>query len=142
MRKISKKELALVDMIKTVIIDDSESTLYVLKQVIDRHGDFKVVKVFSNPQKAFKTFVETPEKIDLLIVDYQMPSMNGVELISELNKLKKRKYFTCIVILSAVKTPELHTKAKDIAFASEYFTKPILFEDLEEIKNEYFKKQL
>ena len=47
--------------------------------------------------------------IDLLITDYQMPIMNGVELIREVRKMKGYKFIP-ILLLSAVKN---ETKKKE-----------------------------
>lgn len=66
-----------------VIVDDTANQLVFLELIINQCG-FVPIK-FSNPSKALE-YIKT-NKIDLLITDYNMPEMDGIELIREVKKI-------------------------------------------------------
>ncbi len=90
-QKIAKKE------VKNKIImlaDDEEMLSELLSEMLESTG-YYVIKVRTG-EEVLKVLTEEL-KIDLLIIDYNMPGMNGLECIAELRKLN----FNVPVILSS-----------------------------------------
>jgi CheY-like chemotaxis protein len=64
---------------KILIIDDDEKFLNLLKEYIEHYYPLLHVRTYTNPLKALK---EINQDIDLLIVDLEMPKMDGTKIIT------------------------------------------------------------
>lgn len=77
-----------------MLADDEEMLSDILGEMLETYG-YYVVKVKSS-EEAIQVLTEEI-KIDLLIIDYNMPQMNGIECVAELRK----RNFNMPVILSS-----------------------------------------
>lgn len=77
-------------MKKIVLVDDNADLLETFEEFIMVFNDAKCV-TFLNPLDAL-AFISDNKDIDILITDYQMPQMNGFELVQRLleNEVKIR----------------------------------------------------
>src|SRR5437660_1231623 len=73
-------------MSKILCIDDSVSGLSVRRQLFERHGH-QVITARSGVE-GIERFRK--EKVDLAVVDYVMPEMNGGETIRQLRKINAK----------------------------------------------------
>lgn len=97
-------------MKKTVlIVDDFENTRWVIEFAI-KSLDVNVLTA-SNGVEALKFF--DGRKIDLLITDYNMPEMNGVELVENVRKLEVYTFIP-IIMLTTERNIEKMKKAQDV----------------------------
>lgn len=71
-------------MIRLVIVDDHLIVSEGVQQLLS--ADFIVTGIFDVPQKALE-FVRT-QPVDILVVDYKMPQMNGVEFFQKCREAK------------------------------------------------------
>mgnify|MGYP000108933150 CR=1 FL=1 len=80
-----------------LIVDDSTSMRAVIKKIVKASG-FNVGKFFeaSNGVEALKVLNE--EWLDLVLTDYNMPDMNGLELVEEMNKDDHLKSIPAVMI--------------------------------------------
>ena len=69
---------------KIVVVDDEENITSSLKVLLNLEG-FRDLHFFNNPKLALE-FLKT-EAPDLIISDFLMPDMNGLEFLSEANKM-------------------------------------------------------
>jgi len=82
-------------MIRYIIVDDEPKVLEYVKSKIDTMAnDFglKHIKSYHSSKKAFEEI--NPDDYDLLIVDYDMPVYNGIELAQRIAKDKKIIFLT------------------------------------------------
>jgi len=70
-----------------IYIVDDEPLLSDLAEV-SLQSDGYEIKQFQDPELAWKTFVRDDPKPDLLLTDYAMGKMNGLELIQKCKELK------------------------------------------------------
>jgi response regulator RpfG family c-di-GMP phosphodiesterase len=77
------------------LVDDSLTLLEVIKRILLREG-YRVA-TFQNPKHALK--MSSDLKPHVLLSDYQMPNMNGVELIK---KIKKTSPKTVCILMSGI----------------------------------------
>ena len=71
-------------MIKIIIADDQEIVCEGLKKILQSDPDIKVIGIANNGQQALDlVHHQTP---DLVLMDLQMPIMNGVQAIRQLRK--------------------------------------------------------
>jgi signal transduction histidine kinase len=63
---------------RILLVDDEKALLEIGRQALERRG-FRV-SAHASPVEAFKHFEAGPEMVDLLITDYNMPGMSGLQL--------------------------------------------------------------
>lgn len=123
-------------MIKILIVDDKEANLYsldaLLQEIKHDEFDFEVMKALSGAEALELAINE--ENIKLIILDIQMPDMDGFEVAKYLKSSSKTKDIP-IVFLTAVFKSEEFIKNGFSLGAVDYFTKPIeKFQLLNKIK--------
>ncbi|MBA3030625.1 MAG: response regulator, partial [Desulfobacteraceae bacterium] len=62
---------------KILVVDDDRSTREMIYKILSRTGDYSIQKVSTGTEASVKLGIEKP---DLVILDMQMPDMNGVEI--------------------------------------------------------------
>ncbi len=107
---------------KILIVDDNHDNLYTLRQLIEKHMDAKVLEADSG-KKAIEIALENPD-IDLIVLDIQMPEMDGFETASLLKIRKKTQDIPIIFLTAAFKTEEFQQRGYDVG-AADYLLKPI-----------------
>ena len=109
---------------KILIIDDNNSSIKLISKILDKHN---ILYDSSNLGKEALDRIRKGDKYDLILLDEDMPYMNG---ISVMNKFSKIKGFDIKVILltrnNSIKYDEGY---KDSGF-SDYIIKPIDKDDL------------
>ena len=72
---------------KVLIIDDEPDLCKVMKLNLESTGEFEVATAVSGEEGLGRV---KEEEFDLLITDFQMPGMNGIEVVEKVKKLKPR----------------------------------------------------
>ncbi len=62
-----------------LLVDDNKDILRLMSTVLEGLTD-ATIECFNTPQSALAAFAESPEKYALVITDFEMPGMDGVEL--------------------------------------------------------------
>jgi CheY-like chemotaxis protein len=70
---------------RILIVDDDNVNAMLAKSVLERNGC--LVQIASNPVKALEKYAREKDSIDLVIIDYFMPSLDGGEAVQHLRKL-------------------------------------------------------
>ena len=112
-------------MKKTIlIVDDFKNSLFVIGFTIQQKG-YKVLKAISGAE-ALNHLDSQP--VHLIITDYHMPKMNGLQLVE---KIKANIHYakTPIFILSTETNPEIKAKAAK-AGVTAWIKKPFNIEQL------------
>ncbi|ABC30741.1 FOG: CheY-like receiver [Hahella chejuensis KCTC 2396] len=110
-------------MATLAIIDDEENVLRAIQRIL-RKKPWKVL-IFSDPYEAIDALKKEP--VDLVISDYRMPEMNGVEL---LNSLKDVRPEALRILLSGQADIDGVTSAINDAEIYRFISKPWSDEDL------------
>ena len=112
-------------MLKQIlIVDDSESIREVLAFSISNAG-FQVL-VACDGIEALKYF--DGRTIDLLLTDYHMPNLNGLELILKIRQIEHYKFIP-ILVLTTENQVEIIREAR-VSGATGWLTKPFNTEKL------------
>jgi PAS domain S-box-containing protein len=107
---------------KLLIVDDNVNNLYALRTLIQNHMDVEVVEATSG-QMALDIALATPD-LDLIVLDIQMPEMDGFQTASMLKIRNKTKDIPIIFLTAAFKTDEFQKKGYAVG-AVDYLLKPI-----------------
>jgi len=107
---------------KLLIVDDNKNNLFALRTLIQKHMDVEVLEATSG-QMALDIALSTPD-LDLIVLDIQMPVMDGFQTASMLKIRKKTKDIPIIFLTAAFKTDEFQKKGYDVG-AVDYLLKPI-----------------
>ncbi|WP_373000809.1 response regulator [Sulfurimonas sp.] len=102
-----------------LVVDDSALYASFLKQNFLLHH-FKVISA-SNGKEALEK-LETYPEIELVITDYHMPVMDGLEFVREIRKTRTKKDLSIIVLTSDTNSYTTSRFLKD--GANDYITKP------------------
>ena len=78
-------ETTLLNDIRVLIIDDDNISAMLAKSVLECNGC--AVQIETHPLKALEKYARNKDSIDLVIVDYFLPSLDGGETIQHLRKL-------------------------------------------------------
>lgn len=118
---------------KILIIDDNNSSIKLISKILDKHN---ILYDSSNLGKEALDRIRKGDKYDLILLDEDMPYMNG---ISVMNKFSKIKGFDTKVILLTKNSNIIYDDIyKDSGF-SDYIIKPIDKDDLMNKINKYLK---
>lgn len=117
-----------------LIVDDEENARIGLKKLLALDG-FHVAAV-SNGYEALDYLDRHP--IDLVITDINMPEMNGLVFLRELN----RSYPSInVIMVTAYGGVESYLEAMNLG-AFEYLNKPVRFEELKAVMERIFNRNL
>jgi len=108
--------------LKILIVDDIEANIISLEYLLnDYFEDIDILKA-ENGEEALK--IAFSSHVDLIILDIQMPVLDGFETASFLKKNKKTKEIPIIFLTAAFKEEEFSKKGFAVG-AVDYLTKPI-----------------
>ncbi len=108
-----------------LVVDDSLSSRALLKHILEMQ-QFKVI-VASNAEEALSILAEQPD-IRLALIDYEMPGMNGYELIHEIRKQCSKEELALIGI-SASEEDEVSAQFLKSG-ANDFIRKPFSYEEI------------
>ncbi len=127
-----------------LLIEDDESTGEMLTECIESESSFRV-KLLQSGEEMLLHLQEQDEPIpSLLIVDYLLPGMNGLQLIDHLQRLKTFKQVPTIFMTAATISDDVKVvlQHRNITL----ITKPLdlneLIDSLEYIRNNSFQQLL
>ena len=107
---------------RILIVDDNQNNLFTLRALIRRHMDVEVLEA-SSGQEALDIALHDP-RIDLIVLDVQMPEMDGFQTATMLKVRQKTRDIPIIFLTAAYKTDEFQQKGYDVG-AADYLLKPI-----------------
>ncbi len=127
---------------RIIIIDDNKIDCFINQKIISLSLKYRVPKIFNSAIEALDYF-ENAEKdenssifldIDFILLDINMPSMNGFEF---LNKLAKLQMFIInpvdvFFLSSSICEPDI-SEALSNKFCTGYITKPLTREKINDI---------
>jgi two-component system response regulator RpfG len=104
-----------------VIVDDQLTSRQILVQLVKSFETRYEIQSFANPIEATNWMAKNP--FDLLMVDYKMPEMNGIEVIRKI-----RAYPACepipIIMITSIEDRQVRYDALE-AGATDFLMKPV-----------------
>jgi two-component system, chemotaxis family, chemotaxis protein CheY len=118
-------------MMRAMIVDDSRAMRSLLRKLMQENG-FEVVAEAENGRDALEHLKRLPF-VDLTLLDWNMPIMNGYELLCEVRKNPAWKEMRVMLVTTETEASQI-LRALD-AGADEYLIKPFVKEALREKLN-------
>lgn len=111
-----------------LIVDDSNATRSLIKSVIEEVGDINTFEAATG----FEALKALPQQsFDLIIVDINMPDINGFELLDFVKNNDQYKSIPVVIVSTESSEDD---KEKGMALgAAAYLTKPFKLEELQSI---------
>lgn len=107
-------------MKKALVVDDSKAIRGMLARILNRHG-FEVLQA-GDGYEALTALDGDAADIELLCVDYNMPEMNGIELLTE---MREQSRFDDLPVMMVTTETHLESISSALAVgADEYVMKP------------------
>ncbi|OQW93378.1 MAG: hypothetical protein BWK79_11470 [Beggiatoa sp. IS2] len=108
--------------INILIVDDNKNNLFALGNLITEHIDNAHIIVAESGAGALR--ILTKEKVDLIILDIQMPEMDGFETAQAIRSWRKTQHIPIVFLTAAYRAEEFQRKGFTVG-AVDYLTKPI-----------------
>ncbi len=122
---------------KFLIIDDSALMRRVISDIISKNSEYEVLDVACNGEEGLDKISGHPGYYDLILLDINMPKMNGLEMLEAVNKKRFRE--TIVVVSTVAKEGAKETLRALELGALDFLTKP---ENFYEVKGDGFKTEL
>jgi putative two-component system response regulator len=105
---------------KILIVDDQSSNVLLLESILQEE-DYTTYRGITDSRQVLPVFLEY--RPDLILLDLQMPYLDGFEVMNQLRARVPLGIFLPILVLTADITPETKRKALDEG-ATDFLTKP------------------
>ena len=102
-----------------LIVDDEANQRLMVEQALRALAFDWTISTAASGQEALESLALRPP--DLIITDYHMPMMNGLELIA---RVRERHIPSRIILITAYSSPELYDAAQQLQ-VDHYLTKPV-----------------
>ncbi|WP_081210094.1 response regulator [Salegentibacter sediminis] len=121
--------------LKVLIIDDDAVVVFIQKKLMANNEISDSPLVFKRANPALD-FIEAEEndKEFLILLDINMPGMNGWEFLNELNNKPDKHRYHVIMVTSSVEQRDKE-KASQYPMVREFLEKPITNESCKKIKD-------
>lgn len=109
--------------IKILIVDDQVSILKILRRILKQLG-FNIIVEAGDGKSAWD--ILESQQIDLIIADWNMPKMTGLELLMKIRSSSTQKYIPFLMLTGNAKQESIVEAVN--AGVSEYVVKPFTAE--------------
>lgn len=117
-----------MDISSIMIIDDSESDQFLARIVIEEFDPTIIIHQAYDGQEGLEKLDEMEEQPAIILLDINMPRMNGFEFLEEYSKREERA--VVIAMLTSSEQELDKEKAKKYGCVKTYFSKPLTVNDL------------
>lgn len=117
---------------RILVVDDEENARIGLSKLLSNEGF--LVESVSNGFEALNYLRQ--QDVNLIVTDINMPEMNGITFLKELNKSFPKSN---VIMITAYGGVESYIEAMNLG-AFEYINKPVKIEELKSILKKIFKE--
>jgi response regulator RpfG family c-di-GMP phosphodiesterase len=128
--------------IHVMLVDDNHDDNFFHERAVKKSNPANIVITQNTAISALEYIRKREQPLpDLIFLDINMPAMNGWEFLNEYNKLQTDLSNSVVVImLTTSGNPDDKAKAQSWNFISDYVTKPLTKDLVDEISKKYFEE--
>lgn len=108
--------------INILIVDDNKNNLLSLRSLIEKY--FNDINIIEATSGLVALSILLKKDVDLILLDIQMPHMDGFETVKMIQKRQKTRNIPVVFMTAAYKSEEFKKKGLNLG-AVDYLTKPI-----------------
>lgn len=128
-----------------MLIDDNSDDNFFHERIIQKAGVVENIIVKFKARDALEYLLNSDSENyiqpDLILLDINMPGMNGWEFIEEYEKLDdSKKSKMVIVMLTTSINPDDRSKADELSSIAQFYSKPLDNKAINEIVKDFFSK--
>lgn len=94
---------------RVMYIDDDAALVQVFTRMLQRMGD--LAEGFTDAEQAIEAFRRDPARVDLVVTDFSMPGMSGLDVARELLRIRAD---VCIVLVSGYVDDALVASSREL----------------------------
>ncbi len=113
--------MMITDSMNILIVDDNKNNLFTLRNLILEYIEATILEADSG---IMALSILAKHTIDLIIMDVQMPEMDGFETAQMIRQRKKTQHIPIVFLTAAYKAKEFEQQGYSLG-AADYLTKPI-----------------
>lgn len=117
-----------------LIVEDEANQRFMLEQALWAPGKWSIATA-ANGHEALDRAAEQPP--DLVITDYNMLEMNGIELVTQ---LRARGFTSYVILMTAYSSPEIKDAADRLQI-DHYLAKPVALKVLRDLTAEVIARK-
>lgn len=117
---------------RIMLVDDDDFTNYYNEVVLKRMNAYEDIVIFQNGKDALDYLKTDKEKVDLILLDINMPIINGWQFLEEYGEFDKNKKAIIVMLTSSVNIED-KKKAEGFKDVTKYVSKPLNAESIKEI---------
>lgn len=119
---------------RVILVDDNDADNVFHEVVIQRAGFDGLFLAFEDPVQALRELTNGPLiEPTLVLLDINMPVMDGFAFARELGPVKLRQELLTVVMLTSSNSEEDRASARGIATVDGYVVKPLLVERAQQL---------
>jgi len=126
---------------KILILDDDEISTYLTKKIAEKSNLVEESQIFYQSEEALSylrtAIIEQTALPDLIVLDINMPVLDGWDFINELQKTPNYKPIPIVVLSSSVYKAD-QDKSKTYPEIKGYLIKPLILAEFEKILRQAF----
>lgn len=124
MNPVETQRQAKLNPKRILIVDDETRVAFFLKEGLEGLGNEYQIHSTGSAELALKQMSQHP--FDLLVVDFRLPGLNGLDLLKQVRSISPR---TKTILITAYGSTEIREEAYRL-HACRYLDKPFHIEDL------------
>ena|SRR6185503_16995241 len=109
--------------INILLVEDDPLDVIDISRQLDKQHIIYQLQTGHNGEEAIRLLEESPELPDIVLIDINMPKMNGLELLQTIRQREEWKSLNCFIITSS--DEKIDRRAASLLGASGYITKPL-----------------
>lgn len=118
-----------------LIAEDNPTNMKLLRDILGFQG-YEIIETYDG-KSAVELIKQNKDKIDLILMDLQLPEMDGIEVIKLIKSDDTTKHLPVFVISAHAMESDMIKAMK--AGCNNYITKPIQLQDFLEKINAFFR---
>lgn len=126
-----------------LLVDDDPATNFINKITVEKSGLVKKVAIAKNGLEGLNYVKDTINDEEnapcMILLDINMPAMNGWEFLEEYSKIKREAPIPVIVMLTTSLNPDDKQRADKINEITSFKNKPLTEDVFQDIYNTYFE---